>query len=90
MVKIFSTYIHQLFFRLTTKSPLLQIGVAQSILLTLTSVFACLHPNPKDRPTMQHLTREFNIQRPYQVEIVFNEITIEQLLRQEIYHVPKI
>ncbi|XP_023514477.1 MDIS1-interacting receptor like kinase 2-like [Cucurbita pepo subsp. pepo] len=63
------------------KSPLLQIGVAQSILLTLTLSFACLHPNPKSRPTMQHLTREFNIQRPYQDELVFNEITIEQLLR---------
>ncbi|XP_022928722.1 MDIS1-interacting receptor like kinase 2-like isoform X2 [Cucurbita moschata] len=72
------------------KSPLHQIGVAQSILLTLTLAFACLHPNPKARPTMQHLTREFNIQRPYQVELAFNEITIEQLLRQEIYHVHKI
>ena len=72
------------------KSPLHQIGVAQSILLTLTLVFACLHPDPKARPTMQHLTREFNIQRPYQVELIFNKITIDQLVRQEIFYVHKI
>ena len=72
------------------KSPLHQIGVAQSILLTLTLIFACLHPDPKARPTMQHLTREFNIRRPYQDKLVFNEITIEQLVRQEIFYVRKI
>ncbi|XP_022967839.1 MDIS1-interacting receptor like kinase 2-like isoform X1 [Cucurbita maxima] len=69
------------------KSPLLQIGLTQSILLTLTLAFACLHPNPKARPTMQHLTREFNLRRLYQDELVFNEITIDQLVKQEIYYV---
>ena len=35
------------------KYPLLQIGLAQSILLTLTLAFASVIPNPKARPTMQ-------------------------------------
>lgn len=68
-------------------SPLIQPGVAQNIVLTLTLAIACLHPNPKARPTMQHVAQEFSVQRRHTEEFSFNEILIEHLLRQEIYRV---
>ncbi|KAG7032447.1 MDIS1-interacting receptor like kinase 2, partial [Cucurbita argyrosperma subsp. argyrosperma] len=61
------------------------IAPAQSIVLVLTLAFACFHPNPKARPTMQHVSREFVVPR-LRLEISFNEISVEQILRQEIYH----
>ncbi|XP_022156783.1 MDIS1-interacting receptor like kinase 2-like [Momordica charantia] len=71
------------------KSPLIKPGVAQSVVLVLTLALACLHPNPKARPTMQHVAKEFIVRRTHRKEVSFDEILIEQLLRQEIYHINK-
>lgn len=72
------------------KSPLIGNGAAENIVLTLTLAIACLHPDPKARPTMQHVAQEFIVRRPHIEEFSFNEISIEQLLRQEVYRVNKI
>ncbi|XP_022133623.1 MDIS1-interacting receptor like kinase 2-like [Momordica charantia] len=71
------------------RSPLITTRAAQNVVFTLTLAFACLHPNPKARPTMQHVTEIFSVRRPRLEEFSFNEISIEQILR-EVYHVFKI
>ncbi|XP_022133655.1 MDIS1-interacting receptor like kinase 2-like isoform X2 [Momordica charantia] len=63
------------------RSPLITAGAAQNIVLTLTLAFACLHPNPKTRPTMHHVTEKFSTRKTHLEEFPFNEISIQKLLR---------
>ncbi|KAK0602811.1 hypothetical protein LWI29_037178 [Acer saccharum] len=58
--------------------------VVQDILLISTVAFACLHSNPKSRPTMQRVCQEFLAGRMLFKAKSFQEIFVSQLQNQEI------
>ena len=58
--------------------------VVQDILLISTVAFACLHSNPKSRPTMQRVCQEFLARRMLFKSRSLQEISVSQLQNQEI------
>ncbi|XLT91344.1 hypothetical protein HN873_013019 [Arachis hypogaea] len=60
----------------------------QDIVLVLTLALACLHPNPKSRPSMQDIANELLFSKS-PLLWHFDGISIHQLVNQEIYAIGK-
>ena len=69
-------------------SPRINQTISQSLVLVVTLALACLHSNPKSRPTMKHVSQEFLVRRS-PLPKPFHEISLWQLMNQEIYLVDK-
>ena len=63
-------------------------SVGRSVVLVVILALTCLRSKPKSWPTMQHVSQELLATRPALPES-FNEISIQQLMNQEIYVVDK-
>ncbi|KAI4353916.1 hypothetical protein L6164_002836 [Bauhinia variegata] len=55
---------------------------AKNLVLVVTLAFSCLDTNPRCRPTMKDVVKEFLVSKP-QLLLPFNDILIQQLLNQE-------
>ena len=44
-------------------SPHINQNIANSVVVDVTLALACLHSNPKSRPTMKHVSKEFLVRR---------------------------
>ncbi|KAM3683961.1 hypothetical protein ACB098_11G005500 [Castanea mollissima] len=69
-------------------SPHINQTIAQSVVLVVTLALAGLCSNPKSRPTMKQVSQEFFVQRS-QLPKPFAEISMQQLMNQEIYVIEK-
>ncbi|GMY24433.1 MDIS1-interacting receptor like kinase 2-like [Fagus crenata] len=69
-------------------SPRVNQTISQSLVLVVTLALACLRSNPKSRPTMKHVSQEFLVRRS-PLPKPFHEISLWQLMNQEIYLVDK-
>ncbi|XP_057991444.1 MDIS1-interacting receptor like kinase 2 isoform X2 [Hevea brasiliensis] len=58
--------------------------VAQSVILVVTLALACLRFNPKSRPTMQQVCREFLVHKPVPLPQLVQEIPLWHLMNQDI------
>ncbi|KAJ9159422.1 hypothetical protein P3X46_024930 [Hevea brasiliensis] len=57
--------------------------VAQSVILVVTLALACLRSNPKSRPTMQQVCREFLVHKPGPLPQPLQEIPLCHLMNQD-------
>ncbi|XP_050269858.1 MDIS1-interacting receptor like kinase 2-like isoform X1 [Quercus robur] len=69
-------------------SPHINQTIAQSVVLLVTLALAGLRSNPKSRPTMKQVSQELSVQRS-QLPKPFVEISMRQLMNQEIYVIEK-
>ncbi|KAM4080305.1 hypothetical protein ACJW30_11G004700 [Castanea mollissima] len=69
-------------------SPHINQTIAQSVVLVVTLALAGLCSNPKSHPTMKQVSQEFFVQRS-QLPKPFAEISMQQLMNQEIYVIEK-
>ncbi|KAK4602215.1 hypothetical protein RGQ29_011315 [Quercus rubra] len=69
-------------------SPHINQTIAQSVVLVVTLALAGLRSNPKSRPTMKQVSQELSVQRS-QLPKPFAEISMRQLMNQEIYVIEK-
>ncbi|XP_030952704.1 MDIS1-interacting receptor like kinase 2-like isoform X1 [Quercus lobata] len=69
-------------------SPHINQTIAQSVVLLVTLALAGLCSNPKSRPTMKQVSQELSILRS-QLPKPFVEISMRQLMNQEIYVIEK-
>ena len=60
---------------------------AQAIVLVVTLALACLRSKPKSRPSMQQVTQELSKSKQT-LPLPFSEISIPQLMTQELYPIP--
>ncbi|XP_023895873.2 MDIS1-interacting receptor like kinase 2 [Quercus suber] len=58
--------------------------VGPSVVLVVILALTCLRSDPKSRPTMRHVSQELLVPRPALPES-FHDISIQQLMNQEIY-----
>ena len=58
--------------------PLNQLLI-ENIVLVVTLALSCVSPDPKSRPTMQHVSQEFLVRRP-QLRKPLHDIAISQLI----------
>lgn len=58
--------------------------VGPSVVLVVILALACLRSDPKSRPTMRHVSQELLVPRPALPES-FHDISIQQLMNQEMY-----
>ena len=69
-------------------TPHINQTIAQSMVLVVTLALAGLRSNPKSRPTMKQVSQELFVQRS-QLPKPFAEISMRQLMNQEIYVIEK-
>ncbi|KAJ7962177.1 putative Receptor protein kinase [Quillaja saponaria] len=60
--------------------------IGGDVVLVVTLALACLHSKPKSRPSMQQVAQEFMIPR-LSLPKAFDEISVQQLINQEIYQI---
>lgn len=66
-------------------SPPRSRSIVQDVVLVSTIVFACLHANPRRRPTMESVSKDLSVacRRPFGK--CFHDISVGQLMNPQVY-----
>lgn len=66
--------------------PPRSVSDLEDVVLVSTIAFACLHPNPKRRPTMKFVSEQFDSRRKRVSSAgCFNNISVRQLMNAQVY-----